>query len=331
MRSGPSTSGRSTSTPSPVRAGGLGGQWQLRRRQPAGRAHPGRGPCDVWVIATKAADVDGPRPVAPLLRPDDVVMAFQNGLGAGERVARRIPEEQIVIGIAEGFGSSVPEAGARAPRGDAAHPHRRDERRPDRARAGDRAGLARGRFQRRGLRRRPSHDLGEVPVQRDAQRPCAVFDVTVGELMADPVTWGVALGCTAEAHRLGLAKGVEFPFDDPLRYVTDFAATIPNSSRPCGWTMCRPALGGRCHQRAGGHAEPRTRTRGSLQRDPVRRSSSERSALRLISAAAVPRLDNGDSLGRPLCSGGRGVRRCDSGGHGRTQRRLCRAADPVRR
>jgi 2-dehydropantoate 2-reductase len=24
--------------------------------------------------------------------------------------------------------------------------------------------------------------------------------------------------------------GIEFPFDDPLRYVTDFAATIPNAS-----------------------------------------------------------------------------------------------------
>ena len=48
--------------------------------------------------------------------------------------------------------------------------------------------------------------------------------------MANPESWQVALGCTAEAYRLGLAKGVQFPFDDPLRYVTDFAATIPNSS-----------------------------------------------------------------------------------------------------
>ena len=49
--------------------------------------------------------------IAPLLEPDSVVMAFQNGLGAGERVARRIPEDHIVIGIAEGFGSSIPEPG----------------------------------------------------------------------------------------------------------------------------------------------------------------------------------------------------------------------------
>ena len=60
--------------------------------------------------------------------------------------------------------------------------------------------------------------------------PCAVFDVTVGELMANPESWKVALGCTAEAYRLGLAMGVQFPFEDPLRYVTEFAATIPNAS-----------------------------------------------------------------------------------------------------
>ena len=65
-------------------------------------------------MATKAADVDEvARGIAPLLRPDDVVMPFQNGLGAGERVARHVPEEQIVIGIAEGFGSSIPEPGLR--------------------------------------------------------------------------------------------------------------------------------------------------------------------------------------------------------------------------
>jgi 2-dehydropantoate 2-reductase len=60
--------------------------------------------------------------------------------------------------------------------------------------------------------------------------PCAVFDVTVGELMSDATAWKVALGCTAEAWQLGLAKGVEFPFDDPLRYVSEFAVTIPNAS-----------------------------------------------------------------------------------------------------
>src|SRR3984957_10324315 len=77
-----------------------------------GRSVSDAGTCDVFVIATQAADVDAvAAEIAPLLEPDSIVMAFQNGLGAGERVARRVPEEHIVIGIAEGFGSSIPEPG----------------------------------------------------------------------------------------------------------------------------------------------------------------------------------------------------------------------------
>jgi 2-dehydropantoate 2-reductase len=196
-----------------------------------GRTPADAGNCDVWVIATKAADVDGAAAaVAPLLRPDDVVMAFQNGLGAGERVARRISEDHIVVGIAEGFGSSIPEPG---------RVHHEGKRL---IRIGEMNGGLTPRVQ---AIEQAWRDAGfNVEAFADVHRmiwekflcnvtlsaPCAVFDVTIGELMSNPETWGVALGCTAEAYRLGLAKGVQFPFDDPLRYVTDFAATIPNSS-----------------------------------------------------------------------------------------------------
>jgi 2-dehydropantoate 2-reductase len=189
------------------------------------------GSCDVWVIATKAADVDAAAAaIAPLLESDSVVMAFQNGIGAGERVARRIPGEHILIGIAEGFGSSIPEPG---------HVHHEGMRM---IRIGEMDGGLTDRVQQL---EQAWRDAGfNVEAFADVDRmiwekflcnvtlsaPCAAFDVTIGELMANPETWAVALGCTAEAYRLGLAKGVQFPFDDPFQYVTDFAATIPNSS-----------------------------------------------------------------------------------------------------
>jgi 2-dehydropantoate 2-reductase len=196
-----------------------------------GRAPGDAGPCDVWVIATKASSVDDvAAEIAPLLESDSVVMAFQNGLGAGERVARRIPEEHIVIGIAEGFGSSIPEPG---------RVHHEGMRL---IRIGEMHGGLTDRVRRI---EQAWHDAGfNVRAFADVtlmiwekflcnvtlSAPCAVFDVTVGELMSDPEAWKVALGCTSEAYRLAIAKGIEFPFDDPLRYVTDFAATIPNAS-----------------------------------------------------------------------------------------------------
>jgi 2-dehydropantoate 2-reductase len=196
-----------------------------------GRAPHEAGACDVWVIATKAADVDAvAADIAPLLEDDSVVMAFQNGLGAGERVARRIPEEHIVIGIAEGFGSSIPEPG---------HVHHEGMRL---IRIGEMNGGLTERVQRieqafddAGFNVRAFADVTLMIWEKflcnvTLSAPCAAFDVTVGELMADPEAWKVALGCTSEAHRLGVAKGIQFPFDDPLQYVTDFAATIPNAS-----------------------------------------------------------------------------------------------------
>jgi 2-dehydropantoate 2-reductase len=157
-------------------------------------------------------------------------MAFQNGLGAGERVAGRIPEDHIVVGIAEGFGASIPEPG---------RVHHEGKRL---IRIGEMNGGLTARVQAIAQAWR---DAGfNVEAFADVHRmiwekflcnvtlsaPCAVFDVTIGELMSNPETWAVALGCTAEAYRLGLAKGVQFPFDDPRQYVTDFAATIPGSS-----------------------------------------------------------------------------------------------------
>ena len=189
------------------------------------------GSADLWVIATKAADVEAlAAEIAPLLRPDDLVMAFQNGLGAGERVARHVPEGQVLVGIAEGFGSSIPEPG---------HVHHEGMRL---IRIGELSGGMTDRlvaleavWRDAGFDVKAFADLTVMIWEKflcnvTLSAPTAAFDVTVGELMADEEAWAVALGCLLEAHRAGVALGVAFPFDDPVRYVTDFAATIPNAS-----------------------------------------------------------------------------------------------------
>ncbi len=196
-----------------------------------GREPRDAGACDVWLIATKASAVDEvAAAIAPLLEPDSIVVAFQNGLGAGERVAQRIPEQHILIGIAEGFGSSIPEPG---------HVHHEGMRM---IRLGEMNGGLSDRVQRiekawdaAGFNVKAFANINQMIWEKflcnvTLSAPCAAFDVTVGELMSDPECWNVALGCTSEAYALAMAKGVEFTFDDPLKYVTDFAATIPNAS-----------------------------------------------------------------------------------------------------
>jgi 2-dehydropantoate 2-reductase len=196
-----------------------------------GRAPGDAGAADVWIVATKAHDVEvAAAEIAPLLRPDDIVMAFQNGLGAAERLATHVPDDRILVGIAEGFGSSVPEPG---------HVHHNGMRL---IRIGEPGGGMTERVERivqlwhdAGFNVRGFPDIDRMIWEKficnvTLSAPCAAFDVTVGELMADDEAWAVALGCTAEAYRLGVAMGVTFSFDDPLRYVTDFASTIPDAS-----------------------------------------------------------------------------------------------------
>jgi len=198
--------------------------------------HVGRSPldaghCDMWVIATKASDVEEvAAKIAPLLQPDSMVMAFQNGLGAGERVARHVAVDHILLGIAEGFGSSNPEPG---------RVHHEGMRliRIGEMQGGmtDRLQAVEQMWRAAGFHVRAFADVSLMIWEKflcyvTLSAPCAAFDVTVGQLMSNHDAWKVALGCTSEAYRLGLAMGVPFTFDDPLRYVTDFAATIPNAS-----------------------------------------------------------------------------------------------------
>ena len=59
--------------------------------------------------------------------------------------------------------------------------------------------------------------------------PCTMFGCTVGELQANPERWAIAMGCMLEAHQVGMARNVNFSFDDPLAYVAKFAAAMPNA------------------------------------------------------------------------------------------------------
>jgi len=196
-----------------------------------GRHPADAGACEVWLVATKAWAVGTvASQIAPLLRPGDVVVAFQNGLGSGARIARIVPEQHVVVGIAEGFGSSIPEPG---------HVHHEGMRL---IRVGELHGglTARVRvieraFADAGFNVQAFADIDRMVWEKflcnvTLSAPCAAFDVTVGQLMVNADAWRVALGCTREAYRVGVAKRVPFSFDDPVRYVTEFASTIPHAS-----------------------------------------------------------------------------------------------------
>lgn len=188
------------------------------------------GNCDLYVIATKAAGV-GPaaESIASLKGPESIVITIQNGLGAGERIARFMQTDRVLLGVADGFGASMKGPG---------HVHHSAM---NLIRVGEMSGGLTDRLQQiirvwqdAGFNARAFGDIdqliwGKYICNVTFSGPCTVFDYTLGELMADPSAWSIAKGCALEVYALGQAKNIAFNFDDPLEYVEAFGRKMPDA------------------------------------------------------------------------------------------------------
>ncbi len=182
------------------------------------------GRCDLFIIATKADGVgSAAAAIAPLLDTDSLVLTIQNGLGAGERIAKHLPTDNVLLGVAEGFGASMVGPG---------HAHHNSMRM---IRIGEMGGGLTDRLQAlvalwqgAGFDVSGFEDIDQLIWEKfmcnaTLSGPCTIFDCTVGEMMDDPARWEVALGCTREVFAIGTELGINFSFDDPVAYITDFS------------------------------------------------------------------------------------------------------------
>ena len=89
-----------------LRVEGASGDRTVRLDATADASEPG--PCDLVIIATKADGVgSAAASIKPLLRSDTLVLTIQNGLGAAERICRHLPPDNVLLGVAGGFGASI--------------------------------------------------------------------------------------------------------------------------------------------------------------------------------------------------------------------------------
>jgi len=189
------------------------------------------GPCDLYIIATKAGGVgDAARMVAKAMRPDSLVLTIQNGLGAGERIAAYMPTDNVILGVADGFGASLKGPG---------HAHHNAMKLIRLGEMGggvtDRLTALEALWQAAGFNARAFPDITQLIWEKfvcnvTLSAPCTAFDVNIGGLMANDEAWQLALACAREAHQCGLAEGVDFSFTDIDSYVTNFASIMPGAS-----------------------------------------------------------------------------------------------------
>ena len=188
------------------------------------------GPCDLYIIATKASGVgDAAQSISKIMNEGALVLTIQNGLGAGERIAAHMPTENVLLGVAEGFGASMKGPGH-------AHHNAMNLIRIGEMSGGqsDRAQALAEAWEAAGFNVKAFDDIEQLIWEKFVcnvtfSGSCTVFDRTIGEIMADPHSWKVARTCGLEAYAAGQAKGVNFSFDDAEAYITAFGQRMPNA------------------------------------------------------------------------------------------------------
>ncbi|MDG1457694.1 MAG: 2-dehydropantoate 2-reductase [Pseudoprimorskyibacter sp.] len=188
------------------------------------------GRCDLCLIATKASGV-GPaaQAAAPVIGPDALVLTIQNGLGSGERIMQYIAPQNVMLGVADGFGASIKVPGR-------AHHNAMKLIRIGELNGGITPRLKNIEqiWQKAGFDARAFENIDQLIWEKflcnvTFSAPCTVFNETVGTLMKTPDHWAIALGAMQEAHSIARVKDIHLGFDDPVAYVTKFGSGMPDA------------------------------------------------------------------------------------------------------
>ena len=211
-----------------LRIEGASGERTVRLHATTDASEPG--PCDLVIIATKADGVaSAAASIGPLLGDDTLVLTIQNGLGAAERICRHLPPDNVLLGVAGGFGASIRGPG---------HAHHNGM---ELIRLGELGGGITERLERiggvwrdAGFNVRCFDDINQLVWEKFVcnvtySGSCTVFECTIAGVQGNEHTWQVASNCAAEAYAAGVAKGVRFSFDDPVAHVREFGRKIPHS------------------------------------------------------------------------------------------------------
>ena len=182
---------------------------------------------DLFIIATKASAIDdAAQLIAPKLSASAKVLTIQNGLGAGERVSEFINEQQIYIGVAEGFGAKVIAPGCvhhtamNKIRIGAYNPSSIAHIEP----------LAK-QWSQAGFNAQAYPDIEQLIWEKFIcnvaySAPCTVFNLSVKQLLSDSHASMVSQQCAREAWQVAKAKKINLSFEAPIEYVTAFGLKV---------------------------------------------------------------------------------------------------------
>ena len=185
---------------------------------------------DLFIIATKASGVGMvASKLSKIISKDAIILTIQNGLGAGERIASYMPTDNILLGVAQGFGAAMLEPG---------HAHHNNM---SMIRIGEMNGGITPRLNDlvkiwcdAGFNTKGFEDIEQLIWEKFVcnvaySGSCSIFGKTLGQVMNNEYMFNIAKGCALEARKMGDAKKVNFTFDDTINYITDFGKKLLDS------------------------------------------------------------------------------------------------------
>ena len=212
-----------------LRVSGFSGDKTVKNIKVSNNIEDAKG-CELFIIATKAAGVGSvASKLSPITSSDSVILTIQNGLGAGERIASYMPTDNILLGVAQGFGASMVGPG---------HAHHNNM---SMIRIGEMNGGITQRLEKlvkvwcdAGFNAKAFEDIEQLIWEKFVcnvawSGSCSIFRKTLGEVMNNEHMFNIAKGCALEAKKMGDLKRVNFTFDDTVNYITEFGKKLLNS------------------------------------------------------------------------------------------------------
>lgn len=196
---------------------------------PASTEVEGVAPADHVIIATKYDGVaDAARKALRVMRDDTDLVTVQNGLGSADIVANIVGGERLSMGVVGGFQANLKAPGHSFHNG------------MEMVRFGSYADYDPARLNRiadiwksAGFDAKVFDDIhrmvwDKLLINCAVNGPCAITDLRVGALLADPHGREISHGCITEAFNVAKAKGIALSIEDPIAYLTGYGERMPN-------------------------------------------------------------------------------------------------------
>jgi 2-dehydropantoate 2-reductase len=162
---------------------------------------------ELFIIATKASGVGSAASnLSKIISKNSLILTIQNGLGAGERIATFMPTDNILLGVAQGFGAAMVGPG---------HAHHNNM---SMIRIGEMNGGMTSRLETlvktwcdAGFNAKAFDDIEQLIWEKFVcnvawSGSCSIFRKTIGQVMESEEMFNIAKGCAIEAKKWVILK-----------------------------------------------------------------------------------------------------------------------------